>query len=292
MNTRVGLWTCVIALPWLLPAAVQGSISARDYRASLQDTQWNVLGNAVACRLKHEIPSYGEAEFTRMAGGALTLQVHVRRVPAKQGRARLDSVPPPWSHGARQRLLAQVTYRDQATAFHFDAPLARRVLAELEQGMVPTLAYQDWSEPRRRVRVALSAVNFRSALEKFLECTGDLLPHSLEQMRDTRISFASGAETLPPQARRRLDEVAQYLKLHPQVRAARVAGYTDAVGAPRRNDLLSKRRAESVERYLREAGVPESKIRLRFFGEKQPLASNEDAAGRARNRRVEVRLLR
>ncbi|QXP89486.1 OmpA family protein [Methylococcus capsulatus] len=74
--------------------------------------------------------------------------------------------------------------------------------------------------------------------------------------------------------------------------AVTVEGHADAVGTRRYNLGLSERRARAVARRLALLGVPRDKIRARGFGEDRPAVSNADPAGRAANRRAEVRIHR
>ncbi len=67
-----------------------------------------------------------------------------------------------------------------------------------------------------------------------------------------------------------------------------IEGHTDSVGAESYNQALSLRRAEAVRRYLVRKGVPAERLAARGLGESDPVASNETADGRARNRRVEL----
>lgn len=67
-----------------------------------------------------------------------------------------------------------------------------------------------------------------------------------------------------------------------------VSGHTDWVGTDGYNQGLSERRANSVKSYLVRKGVDAGRINTFAFGESKPAASNETAAGRARNRRAEV----
>jgi outer membrane protein OmpA-like peptidoglycan-associated protein len=66
-----------------------------------------------------------------------------------------------------------------------------------------------------------------------------------------------------------------------------ITGHTDARGASRYNRALSLRRARAVAGVLRSA-APSLEVRVRGAGESSPVASNRQAAGRARNRRVEI----
>jgi outer membrane protein OmpA-like peptidoglycan-associated protein len=96
---------------------------------------------------------------------------------------------------------------------------------------------------------------------------------------------ASGAQ-LRPAALRRLDEVASVVVAQGQ--DVVVEGHTDATGAPWSNVDLSRRRAESVRRYLVSRGCPTDRIVARGMGPNRPIADNTSDEGRASNRRVEI----
>ena len=70
-----------------------------------------------------------------------------------------------------------------------------------------------------------------------------------------------------------------------------VVGHTDSVGTDAYNQKLSQRRAEAVKAYLVSLGVAKSRIYTEGKGESQPTADNKTAAGRAKNRRVEVEVI-
>lgn len=66
-----------------------------------------------------------------------------------------------------------------------------------------------------------------------------------------------------------------------------LVGHTDNFGSLEYNEVLSKKRAQSVAEMLKELGVPENLVTVNYMGEVRPLASNDNPEGRARNRRVE-----
>lgn len=68
-----------------------------------------------------------------------------------------------------------------------------------------------------------------------------------------------------------------------------LTGHTDNVGSPESNISLGRNRARAIRSLLVEKGVPEAQITLNSRGEEQPVATNDTEAGRAENRRVEVR---
>jgi len=101
------------------------------------------------------------------------------------------------------------------------------------------------------------------------------------------VLFDTGQATLKPGAREKLAKVSGIVLAHPGL-SLEVEGHTDSVGTDDFNQSLSERRAESVKTYLTQQGIPSASIRVRGFGEAQPVASNDSAAGRQQNRRVEL----
>ena len=85
-----------------------------------------------------------------------------------------------------------------------------------------------------------------------------------------------------------LQQVLQLLKSKPALRIA-IAGHTDAQASDTYNAELSKRRAQAVMAWLTARGIVASRLTAQGFGESQPVADNASAAGRALNRRVEIR---
>ena len=68
-------------------------------------------------------------------------------------------------------------------------------------------------------------------------------------------------------------------------------GHTDNVGSAASNLALSKKRAESVKLFLMEHGVLESHLIVKYFGETVPIADNNTAEGRQKNRRVHLEII-
>jgi outer membrane protein OmpA-like peptidoglycan-associated protein len=101
------------------------------------------------------------------------------------------------------------------------------------------------------------------------------------------VLFDTGSYTLKPGAREKLAKISGIVLAHPGL-SLQIEGHTDSVGGDDFNQQLSERRADSVRDFLAEQGVPGSSITARGFGKMQPVASNDTAEGRQRNRRVEL----
>jgi outer membrane protein OmpA-like peptidoglycan-associated protein len=101
------------------------------------------------------------------------------------------------------------------------------------------------------------------------------------------VNFETGSANLTDQSHATLDRVAASLAAYPLLRVE-VAGYTDSRGSAATNLRLSQARAAAVRTYLINQGVSSRQLTSRGFGAGNPIASNATAAGRARNRRVEL----
>ncbi len=116
----------------------------------------------------------------------------------------------------------------------------------------------------------------------------------LETRQLNSLHFAFDSAKLMPQGERYLDQEAvkinAALEKHPQA-TVEIAGYTDSVGNEAYNQKLSQRRTDSVREYLVSHGVDAARITSHGYGESDPVASNSTKEGRAKNRRVEVRLI-
>lgn len=103
----------------------------------------------------------------------------------------------------------------------------------------------------------------------------------------SEVLFDSGKYTLRPVAREKLAKIAGIVLAYPGLKLE-IEGHTDSVGSEGYNQLLSEKRASWVRDYLLQQGVPADSITTRGFGETKPMVSNDTAAGRQHNRRVEL----
>ena len=103
------------------------------------------------------------------------------------------------------------------------------------------------------------------------------------------ITFAVDKTDIQPRFYRTLNAVATVLNGFPETDVL-IAGHTDSTGSEEYNQRLSERRAAAVMQYLIAQGVDPRRIEARGFGERYPIADNRTEAGRAQNRRVEIRI--
>jgi peptidoglycan-associated lipoprotein len=105
-------------------------------------------------------------------------------------------------------------------------------------------------------------------------------------------NFKLGQAQLPDEAKARLDEVVKQLKDNPNGAYLEVEGYTDNRGPKEFNEKLGLDRAEAVKRYLYEQHqIPLHRISVISYGPDKPIAPNTTREGRAKNRRVVIKVL-
>jgi len=111
-----------------------------------------------------------------------------------------------------------------------------------------------------------------------------------------KVTFAADAffdfdkAVLKPEGRAKLDDlVGKMSGLNLEVIIA--VGHTDSIGTEAYNQRLSVRRADAVKAYLVSKGIEKNRVYTEGKGEKQPVASNKTAEGRAKNRRVEIEVV-
>ena len=107
---------------------------------------------------------------------------------------------------------------------------------------------------------------------------------------DLSIHFASNKSAVREDDEQVLNQLVDTLYKNPTMRIE-IAAHTDSDGADDFNQLLSQKRASSVKEYLISKGIDEMRMTAKGYGEKQPIADNSTAEGKAENRRTEIRVI-
>lgn len=102
-------------------------------------------------------------------------------------------------------------------------------------------------------------------------------------------TFATNSAELSPAAQQQLDRFMQ-VNAGVKIKTLAVSGYTDSTGSDALNIKLSEARARSAQSYLMSRGLRADNYNVQGYGKQSPVASNATAAGRAKNRRVEIEI--
>lgn len=263
--------------------------TAISFQTRLEKVEWQVAGDQFECRLIQPITDFGAGEFVRRAGEQATFRLQARERWLGNGSATLLAAAAPWQPGRGDINLGVVSLGSGEVAFNSNQEQAGRLLTGLLEGRSPLVRHRS-SMGGESLEVRLLPVRFRKAYDDYLNCTAKLLPVNFDQVRQTVVGFPDGGAELDPMAKAKLEIILDFMKADPAVNRIELDGHSDNSGNRLTNRDLSRRRALAVLEYLKAQGVPEERIVMRFHGERYPLAPNNTAANRNKNRRVSIRL--
>ncbi|WP_348983404.1 flagellar protein MotY [Pseudomonas oligotrophica] len=281
MRLRPVLLFCLLATP----------ASAITFQTRLERVEWHVEGDSFECRLIQPIAGFGQGEFVRRAGEQAIFRLHSPQRWLGNGSATLLAAAAPWQPSRSDINLGVVAVGGGEIPFNSSQAQAGRLLSGLLEGRSPVVRHRtlQGGDP---LEIRLLPARFAKAYEDYRACTAKLLPVNYDQIRQSQIGFPSGGVTLEEAGRQRLDRLLAYLKADPSVNRVLLDGHSDNSGNRLTNRDLSRRRALAVQEYLLANGISEEQVTLRFHGERYPLVPNSNAANRAKNRRVAIRLER
>jgi outer membrane protein OmpA-like peptidoglycan-associated protein len=199
------------------------------------------------------------ADAARAAAEQAQAQAQAAAAQAAQEKAAADA--------AREAALQQ---QQQAQA---DAERARQAAAQADAQRQQ--AEGERAQLRERLKAQLNAIlETRETARGLIVNINDVL-------------FDFNKYTLKPGAREKMAKVSGILLAYPGLKL-QLEGHTDSVGSDDYNLKLSQERADAVRDFLAEQGVPVANITSIGLGKADPVASNDNAAGRQQNRRVEL----
>ena len=218
---------------------------------------------------------------------------------AREAKAKADA------DAEAQRRAAAEADRNRAEAdrqrAEADRLAAENAKLEAQAAQASALAQQQAAQMEAdRARMAADAAN-RARLQAENEKTElrENLQRQLNLILETRdtarglivnmsdVLFDTAKYSLKPGAREKLAKISGIVLAYPGLRL-NVEGHTDSVGSEEYNQGLSEHRAGAVRDFLVEQGISRDSVTANGFGESSPVATNDTAAGRQQNRRVEL----
>ena len=220
------------------------------------------------------------AELNAQAAASQRAEAERAKAEAERAKAEADSARTQ-ADAARQAAEAE---RQRAEAARAQAEADRqRAEASLRDAEAEASRARESAAASERERAELRE-RLRQQLNVILE-TRETARGLIVNLSD--VLFDTAKATLKPGAREKLAKVSGILVTHPDLKIE-IEGHTDSVGGDAYNQGLSERRAESVRAYLVSQRIAPQTITTVGFGESRPVATNDTAAGRQQNRRVEL----
>lgn len=262
---------------------------AITFQTRIEDVQWQVDGDRFECRLTQPIKGFGGGAFVRRAGEKVIFRVQTQEAWLSRGNAQLYAAAAPWQSAASDLQLGTVAVTRNERALESNQTQAGRLLTGLLEGRSPVVRHRTvQGEP---LELRIMPTNFAQAYDDYLKCTTNLLPVNYDQIKQSIVRFDSGYD-LSEQTRKHLDVLLEYMAEDKTVNRVLLDGHSDSSGDRLLNRDVSRRRALAVQAYLMAKGIAEEDFVIRFHGERYPLKPNTNAANRAENRRVSIRLER
>jgi len=255
-------------------AAADRELRAENERVAAQNETERVTRNAETAR----VDAQNEANRLKRENDARTTaaRVEAERLQRENEAQRAAAL------AAADRLRRESSVRAEAARIESDN-LQRQIAAEkaAAQAALDQAARQNAQVEAEKAQLREQLLQqFNAILE-----TRDSARGLIVNMSD--VLFDTAKHTLRPGAREKLAKVAGVMSGHVGLKLE-VEGHTDSVGSDDYNQHLSEQRGEAVRDYLTQQGIPSGSITSRGMGEGQPVASNDNAAGRQQNRRVEL----
>ncbi len=267
----------------------------RQYEPPLESANWAFEGTKLKCDLSQDIPHYGVASFSSGASrkSNMNFDLSLRRYNStKVTQAVLTSEPPIWKHNKASKTIGPVAMYPGDTPINIKNQAAWNILVQLEYGMFPTFAYDSLLGNDDQMSVALSAVNFQPVYDQFLDCVATLLPYSFDDIAETYLYFEFDRADFNRETRDALARIGAWLEVDQNLELVLLAGHTDNKGKRRYNHKLGLRRAKAVKKFFTDAGLAANKIKVQSFADIQPQSSNATPEGRAKNRRVMIKMVK
>lgn len=262
------------------------------YGASIDNAIWLSSGNRLECRLSQNIPGYGKATFKHRALHAMEFRVSSRYMPRENSQAVIFVDRPNWMRYGNRKLLGRVPLSSQKDVIVIPEDWANRMAMELREGMEAAWTHADMADGQDIVTAKVLPIRFEDAWRDFQQCGESLIDYGYNDIRSSVFYFAKKSLRLSQKEKAYLNKLAEYVSLDPEFQYIQINSHTDSRGIRGFNLSISRKRANLVKNYLVKRGVDAKRFVIVARGEKKPKYNNRTKSGRAKNRRVEVSLVK
>jgi outer membrane protein OmpA-like peptidoglycan-associated protein len=228
-----------------------------------------------------------------------TAELAVTNASVERDKVRLEARTAEADAAKQQVAIVQETANQQAAALATASAKAEHDQARLAASTAEAdAAKQELAvvgETAEQQAAALAAASANAERDQALIAQQEMQLKELNAKKTERgmvitlgdVLFSTNKAQLASGGMHNVHKLADFLKKHPQQKVM-IEGYTDSTGSDSLNQALSDRRANAVRTALTDTGISSDRIATRGYGEAFPVASNDTAAGRQLNRRVEI----
>lgn len=166
-----------------------------------------------------------------------------------------------------------------------------RLMYELEEGMSIRLTYRDWTDGTQDIISTISPINFKKIKSDFEKCIAKLPKYDFNKFKKTKLYFTKNQRVLSKKMRNQLRNMVKFIRMDDKIKKVMIKSYTDSMGFKRLNRNAAKVQARAIKAYMRKLGM-QAPITAIGIGEGPFAASNRSRAGRAKNRRSIITLIK
>lgn len=255
----------------------------------MDESFWIYRGDTFNCTLVHTEVPQGKFYFRSNKKDIVSFEYHINNNQPVWEYARVSLLTPPWVQ-PQQELLVSKTQLNQARHYSFDQHV---------EPLLESFGNSKWlavsvggSDSSRQLTLVLPTIRSKTAWQQFTQCRQRLPQITYREARDTTLHYQPGQQELRDTQRQRLRALMSYVALDKRITHVLIDGHTDNTGLRLTNLSVARKRAEQVAVVLHQLGLEQQKTQVRAHGSRYPVASNDSEQGRAKNRRVVIRLVR
>jgi len=248
------------------------------------------------------------------------------KYPYPEVGAKLESIPPDWKPFSIKKMLGYIPFKEGSQPFvlpHRKRLLATeesketlrkgsknqvkvasltttnylpeiwpdRLMSELKEGMSLRVTYRDWTDGTQDIITTISSLGFIKAKLKLEKCINKLPIYNFNKIKKTKLNFTKRQRKLSKKNRTQLRNIVKFAQFDEQIKKVMIKSYTDSMGFKRVNREDAKIQAQAIKRHLVKLGI-KVPITAIGIGEGPFIGSNRSSAGRAKNRRSIITLIK
>ncbi len=260
---RFILLTCII-LP--LGAMAQIRYSA-PLDGEISKKLWSTQDSKLVCRLIHDIPGFGHADFKTYAGRQRksSLEIYPKLGINQPSSMRFIATKPEWQSGGREELLGKVDLYNGFNPYA-GATLSWKILSALNDGKQVLMPYTDEKRASgQNIIPTLSPLGFKKPYDSYLNCQQNLLKVNYSDVQMLPLAFLFRTSELTKNSQERLKSQIEYIKQDASVKKITIKAYAYEMPNRAENIKVAEERGLAIKAIYTAAGIKEEIIEIEKF---------------------------
>ena len=261
------------------------------YAGEMDTTRWHTELRFDHCEIYTTIPGQGvKISFISEPEEDLSMKVFSSLYPtSKLEYSYAQAVNAPWNANQAQQEVQVTAKSIGSNKISFQQGVAR-LFRDISSGS--WLQLNSVSDLGEKYLITIPVVAVQKEVNTFSQCVNQLPKISYQKVNNLSFQYLNGQRKPNQKQVGNLQTISDYIKKDPTVVKVLIDGHSDTSGNSSQNVLLSRLRADEVAQVLINNQITPDIITIRGHGGRYPVASNDTAEGREKNRRVQIRLVK